>query len=52
LKCVKPVPPSTEEEGKKPKTSALSDTDVTKREALDAKVIYSLYCAFSPFEYN
>jgi len=42
----------TKEEDKKPKTSALSDADITKREALDAKAVYSLYCALSSFEYN
>lgn len=30
----------------------ISDADILKREALDAKAVYSLYCALSPSEYN
>jgi len=35
----------------KPSTP-LSRTKMSKREALNAKTIYSLYCALSPVEYN
>jgi len=52
LRGVKPEPPSTKEEGKKLETSIISNAHIVKREALDTKAVYSLYCKLSLFEYN
>jgi len=39
-------------DSKKPEVDTLSETELSKREALDAKAIYFLDCALSSTEYN
>ncbi|XP_071724666.1 uncharacterized protein [Rutidosis leptorrhynchoides] len=52
-KGITPAAASNTERGKETvETSGMSQEEINKRQALDAKAIYSLYCALSPTEYN
>jgi len=52
-KGINPKATSTSERGKEAvDASELTQAEITKRQALDAKAIYSLYCALSPTKYN
>ncbi|XP_071723927.1 uncharacterized protein [Rutidosis leptorrhynchoides] len=52
-KGIIPTAASVSERGKETvETSGMTQEEINKRQALDAKAIYSLYCALSPTEYN
>lgn len=52
-KGIIPTNTSTSKRGKEvADASEMTQADITKKQALDAKAICSLYCALSPTEYN
>jgi len=52
-KLINPKATSTSERGKEVvDVDEITQVEITKRQTLDAKAIYSLYCALSPTKYN